>query len=208
MITPQLLTDCQDPEPLFRSNEWLCEEKLDGDRCVVEKRGNIVRAFSRNGREMALNDEMIALAMLSECDFDADGEMMPGGEFIYWAHRGDFLCHFKHVRFATSEQEKRELAAAVKREGGEGVVFKRIAADYAEGRRSPDWQRWKYYDVETFTVRSVDLAKCSVEVEKDGRSYGRVACSLNSLPVPGQTIRVRFDKVTDAGKLLRARLIA
>ena len=70
----QLLTDCGNPETLIASPVWAAEEKLDGDRRLIEKRGNAVIGYTRNGNEVALPDAVIALAMLSQHAWAIDGE--------------------------------------------------------------------------------------------------------------------------------------
>ena len=78
----QLLTDCQDSEPLFHSPLWCAEVKLDGDWRRVVKSGNEVIGFTREGNRVALSEETVALAMLSTLDFVLDGEQMPVGRFV------------------------------------------------------------------------------------------------------------------------------
>lgn len=220
----QLLTDCTLPEPLLTSPFWSMDEKLDGDRCQITKNGREVTALSRNGNPMRLTDETIALAMLSEYDWTIDGEMMPGGKFIAFDltayasqpfHREqstrrealEALSPFPCVRRAIGEQEKRDLLQQIADERGEGVVFKLITGFPVNGR-GDHWQRYKFYESDTFTVSAIDLAKGSLFVEKDGIQYGKVAGPhFTKLPVVGNKVRVRYDRITEKGKLLRGRFI-
>ena len=219
----QLLTDCENPEPLFHSPLWAAEEKLDGDWRRVAKVGNEVYGFTREGNPVALSEETVALAMLSQFDFVIDGEQMPKGRFVAFdicglmgapvlsenSARRDMLCDVwkgEVVRRVIGEQAKRELCEQVKEMGGEGIVFKRVDAPYIEGR-TPYCQRWKNYQQEVFEVSAVNIAKCSVEVSRHGKSYGGVPVqSLARLPKVGDKILVRYDRVTEKGKLLRAVL--
>ena len=219
----QLLTDCENPEPLFHSPLWAAEEKLDGDWRRVIKSGNEVTGFTREGNPVALSDETVALAMLSPFDFVLDGEAMPKGRFVAFdifgligspvlsenSARRDILCDVwkgEVVRRVIGEQAKRELCEQVKEMGGEGIVFKRVDAPYIEGR-TPYCQRWKNYETDVFDVAAVNIAKCSVEVARNGVSYGGVPVqSLARLPKVGDKILVRYDRVTEKGKLLRAVL--
>ena len=219
----QLLTDCENPEPLFHSPLWAAEEKLDGDWRRVIKVGNEVYGFTREGNPVALSEETVALAMLSQFDFVIDGEQMPKGRFVAFdicglmgapvlsenSARRDMLCDVwkgEVVRRVIGEQAKRELCEQVKEMGGEGIVFKRVDAPYIEGR-TPYCQRWKNYQQEVFEVSAVNIAKCSVEVSRHGKSYGGVPVqSLARLPKVGDKILVRYDRVTEKGKLLRAVL--
>lgn len=219
----QLLTDCENPEPLFESPLWAAEEKLDGDWRRVIKCGNEVYGLTREGNPVALSEEAIAIAMLSPFDFVIDGEQMPKGRFVAFdicglfgspvlsdnSARRDILCDIwkgEVVRRVIGEQSKRELCEQVKEMGGEGIVFKRVDAPYIEGR-TPYCQRWKNYETEVFEVSAVNIAKCSVEVSRHGKSYGKVPVqSLSRLPKVGDKILVKYDRVTEKGKLLRAVL--
>lgn len=222
MIHPQLVCDAENPEALFFDDEFRAEEKLDGDRRIIVRHKEEIRAFTRNGNCVIVPEVCVALAMLADCEwFCVDGEMMPGGRFVAFrvislngAYVGDeesavWLrneCPFDVVRSAIGEVQKRALAECVRGEGGEGLVFKRRFMPYREGERHLDWQRHKNYETDAFLVESVDIARCSIAVSLNGVDCGRVACSLNRLPRVGEQVRVRYDRVTEGGKLLRARL--
>jgi len=219
----QLLTDCADPEPLFQSPLWCAETKLDGDWRRVIKSGNEVIGFTREGNRVALSEETVALAMLSPFDFVLDGEQMPAGRFLAFdiyglmgspvlsdnSARRDILCDVwkgEVVERVIGEEAKRELCERVKASGGEGIVLKRVDAPYMEGR-TPYCQRWKNYQQEVFEVASVNIAKCSIEVSRHGVSFGGVPVqSLARLPKVGDKILVKYERVTEKGKLLRAVL--
>ena len=219
----QLLTDCENPEPLFYSPLWAAEEKLDGDWRRVAKVGNEVYGFTREGNPAALSDETVALAMLSPFDFVIDGEQMPKGRFVAFdicslvertlpyenSTRREILCQVwsgEVVERVMGEEAKRDLCERVKAKGGEGIVFKSITSPYIEGR-SPWAQRLKNYEQEVFEVSAVNIAKCSIEVSRHGKSYGGVPVqSLARLPKVGDKILVRYERVTEKGKLLRAVL--
>lgn len=219
----QLLTDCENPEPLFASPLFCAEVKEDGDFRRVIKSGNEVYGFTREGNPVALSEETVALAMLSPFDFVIDGEQMPKGRFVAFdicglmgapvlsenSARRDMLCDVwkgEVVRRVIGEQAKRELCEQVKEMGGEGIVFKRVDAPYIEGR-TPYCQRHKFYQQEVFEVSAVNIAKCSIEVSRHGKSYGGVPVqSLARLPKVGDKILVKYERVTEKGKLLRAVL--
>jgi hypothetical protein len=123
--------------------------------------------------------------------------------------RRDILCDVwkgEVVERVIGEEAKRELCERVKASGGEGVVFKRCDAPYMEGR-TPYCQRWKNYQQEVFEVASVNIAKCSIEVSRHGVSFGGVPVqSLARLPKVGDKILVKYERVTEKGRLLRAVL--
>jgi len=218
----QLLTDCESPEHLFSSPLWACEEKMDGDWRQITKDAQGVRGLTREGNAAALSEETVALAMLCPFDFIIEGEQMPGGRFVAFdivalmgtqcadkenSARRDILCQTwagEVVKRVIGEQAKRDFCDEIRARGGEGVVFKRVDAPYRVGR-TPFCQRWKNYEVESFVVGSVDIAKCSFEAVRDGVSFGKVPCaSFNRLPKAGDIVRVKYERVTEKGKLLRA----
>lgn len=218
-----LLTDCTAPEAFFVSPLWVAEEKMDGVRLVIVKDEGGVYGVTRGGNIIALPDEIVALAMLSDYDFAIDGEMMRGARFVAFdiisiggveigtgnSSRRELLeamSPFELVRRVTGEQAKRDLWNETRCQKGEGIVFKHIAAVYHDGRS--EWtQRLKHYETETFRVAAVSIARCSIEVEKDGVNYGGVPVgSLNNLPRVGDAVRVKYERVTESGKLLRAKV--
>jgi bifunctional non-homologous end joining protein LigD len=219
----QLLQDCADPEPLFHSPLWCAEVKLDGDWRRVIKGGNEVIGLTREGNRVAPGGETVALAMLSPFDFVLDGEQMSGGRFVAFdifglmgspvisdnSARRDILRDVwkgEVVERVIGEEAKRELCERVKASGGEGIVFKRVDAPYIEGR-TPYCQRWKNYETDVFEVSAVNIAKCSIEVSRHGVSFGGVPVqSLARLPKVGDKILVKYERVTEKNKLLRAVL--
>lgn len=224
-ILPQLLIDCEDSDALFYSDAFAAEEKMDGDRCFVTKSGNRVFATSREGRPMLLRDEMVALAMLGSERFVIDGELMPGGEFVAfdilshnhvncvtWGNSARFellrsVSPFRVVERATGITDKLALHFRVQGEKGEGIVFKCVHAIY-EGGRSANYQRLKYYETDNFIVTAIDWEKCSVWVSLNGVPCGKVQSSFDHLPCIGDTVRVKYEKITPNGKLLRARILS
>jgi hypothetical protein len=187
----------------------------------MRKSGTELSANTRIGNAVEIPKNDAALAMLSDHDWILDGEFI-GGRFVAFdilelngdpvtcangARREllESVSPFAVVRRATGD-DKQELIEAIRRERGEGVVFKRIAAEYEAGR-SEDCQRLKNYETDTFTVKEITPYKSSIEVEKGGLSFGRVSVGYNHLPMEGQAVRIRFDRVTEKGKLLRAKFI-
>ncbi len=65
-MNPQLLLDCKDPETLFRDGAFAAEEKMDGDRRLVVKRGNAVTGYTRTGNSAPLSETMLARWFISD----------------------------------------------------------------------------------------------------------------------------------------------
>lgn len=199
---------------------------MDGDRLMMSRTGLgvIYSTRARAKLEDSHFPTVAAVAFLSEHTWVMDGELMPGGEFVAFdileldgqdlravanGARREILMAvspFRVVKRAIGEDAKRELWDGIRQRGGEGVVFKLISAPYFDGR-SEDAQRAKFYETEDFTVSAVNLEKCSVEVQRNGQSFGSVRSSFHHLPLEGDTVRVRYDSVTAKGKLLRAKIV-
>lgn len=68
----------EDLDEMEASGEWCLEEKWDGERILVMKRGNTVRAFSRNWKEVTAKiPEIVASTKkLLVSNMDIDGEIV------------------------------------------------------------------------------------------------------------------------------------
>lgn len=64
----------EDLDEMEASGEWILEEKWDGERVLVMKRGDTVRAFSRNWKEVTAKIPEIvkAFSIAPECDIDGE----------------------------------------------------------------------------------------------------------------------------------------
>jgi bifunctional non-homologous end joining protein LigD len=70
---PAVLTDDRFSDP-----DWIFERKLDGERCLVIRRGDHIRLMSRNRKELNNHypEVVDALAGQSTGDYVADGEIV------------------------------------------------------------------------------------------------------------------------------------
>jgi bifunctional non-homologous end joining protein LigD len=79
---PQPQITCKDlmlatPGKLFSTRGWIYELKYDGFRCLVSKRGDVVRLESRGGRDMSAQfPELVSEIRPIPQDFVADGELV------------------------------------------------------------------------------------------------------------------------------------
>lgn len=199
----QLCVDCENPEELFRSNEWAAEEKLDGDRRKVVKCGGVVTAYTRAGNIAHQHPADAELFSAHNGDFVIDGEQFAGRFHLFAVESGEAPEGIARVARAEGEIAKRALAAAVSASGGEGIVFKRIGAGYSAGRND-DWQRLKNYETDTFVVTGHPTFG-SIEIERNGVSWGRCPVPVMKQPPIGARVRIRYDRATANGRLLRAK---
>lgn len=93
------------------------------------------------------------------------------------------------------EQGKRRLHAAVLAKGGEGIVFKRTAARYCPGKTVKQL-KLKNWLSNTFRVVTVDGSGIELAT-LDGKPAGRCPGYAEK----GDFVEIRFQEVTEAGKL-------
>jgi ATP-dependent DNA ligase len=142
-----LLAGLFEVSPLITDNDYCVEEMLKGQRLLVSKHGDVVRAFSRGRIEYFLplsvldlarslpedfifegelvGESFIAFEMLSGCGVDVSGE-----PFILRRKLLALLSPFPIAAHAKHEREKTRLMEFVLGAGGAGVVFKRLDAPY------------------------------------------------------------------------------
>lgn len=144
----------------FTDPAWTFEQKLDGIRLLVFKRGDDVRMYSRNHLPQNVPHVAAAIAKLPPNELILDGEL-DWDERAY--HVFDVLwCDGRDLRGMTLDARRTELAALpieaplarvtivddaepwerARTEGWEGVIAKRRAAPY-EHRRSKSWLKMK-----------------------------------------------------------------
>lgn len=209
-----LLSETSEAEPYLASAEWACQEKLDGERLIVEWDGSMTTFRNRRGATKDVTGVPRAYSCLP---FVIDGELLDTGFVAFdllslngddmtsdpqWARFSRLQKHspFRVVTSATGPTFKRALLEAIRLQGGEGVVFKRLSAKYQDGR-SPDAVKCKFWMSETFVVGSW-TSNGSIGLLKNGEDCGKVRCDLfNGVPKLGSLVEVRFSSWTDNGKL-------
>ena len=197
------------PELFFESEEWVCQQKIDGKRCVVTCTAGELRAVTRNGNALKLSARSIALLPLGDYildgenvrgDFTAFDVLSIGADDLRASPYSERLKQLERItalaiHTAYGESEKRALHQRVKSNGDEGVVFKKLSAKWRAGR-TEFAQKLKNWKSDTFRVVSFDGK--GIELEFDGKSAGRCAGAAN----PGDLVEVRFQDWTKAGKLM------
>lgn len=158
-------------EELLGDPDWYMQEKVDGVRFMVEKKGGKVRGFNRLGAEVAVPkpvaDELSGATALSmDKDFLLDGELVGDTLYVFdvlaigglsiedkpFYERSKYLglisgVNWKNLRVVSVvEKNKRGVFKLVRGSGGEGVVFKRADAPYRVGRPASggDYLKFKF----------------------------------------------------------------
>ncbi len=225
-ITPQQPIDWECAVPntdvLFNDDAYCAQEKIDGKKLILFSQNGNLSGLSRNGRPMQLSAKTRAL-MPVQGNFIIEGEQgnrltgdtgfvafdvlaVDGGEDVKHLQYDDRL-HILHdlgvpvVGTKFGEMGKRRLHAAVLAKGGEGIVFKRLDAKYRPGKTSAQL-KLKNWKSDTFRVVKVD--GMGIELSTMG---GHPAGRCPGYAEVGKLVEVRFQQVTDTGKLRSPVLI-
>ena len=225
-LLPQLLNEIEEGgvARLLGDDDWCAEEKFDGKRMMLRHEGGRLSVINRKGLTCgvvaAFAADALALAA-AYGDFCLDGEAV-GDTFRAFdllgrdgrdlrglpfrerraglvALVGDLLPHLRLSTLAVTSGEKEALYDRLRREGREGIVFKRLAAPYVAGRpnRGGDQLKLKFYSTATFIVAGHN-ARRSVRLElldREGRevSVGNVTIPANfDMPAVGACVEVRY----------------
>jgi bifunctional non-homologous end joining protein LigD len=165
------------------------QEKMDGVRQIVERRGDSVTAGNRNGLTVATSAAIVNAVLALDHDCVLDGEAI--GD-VFWpfdllsldgsdithrplAYRQQALTAILRarpsnaigcVRTAFSEHGKHALLNTIRAELGEGVVFKNANARYTPGRPASggDALKHKFRASASCVVLSHSSGKRSVQI--------------------------------------------
>jgi bifunctional non-homologous end joining protein LigD len=225
---PQLLNPIDDAE----LEQCLCDhsvgaqEKFDGKRLILIVKDGKAKASNRKGLEVGLPDPIAKAALAPGYDLVADGEAV-GDVFHafdllevngYKRDLSAYMTRYKElsgIRFGpavkvaelvTGEKEKRAFLARLRAEHKEGIVFKRLDAQYKPGRPSSGGSQLKYKFYATCSCvvgKSARAGKRSVALEMaDGTPVGNVTIPP-SVPVPaeGKVVEVRYLYAYKGGSL-------
>jgi bifunctional non-homologous end joining protein LigD len=224
-VLPQLLNniDEEDLEDYLEDPQFCMQEKKDGKRILFRQSSGVLEAINRKGLLVGFPEAIRdGLVSLSE-DYVLDGELI--GETIWffdclelagtdlrgssYSHRLATLqkvlskCQSTSVRLvetALSTKEKRSQYKLLKKQGVEGVVFKRVDALYQAGRPASGGDQLKFKFTNTCTCRVYahnEKGKRSVYIQMlDGTDWvdvGKVTVLPNfPLPKIGTLVEVKY----------------
>ena len=168
-ILPQLLNAIDEAQlaALLADNTHVMQEKFDGRRLLIQKKGNTVTGINKLGLVVGLPSIIIEELQVSDQDFVLDGEIIgeeyhvfdllstDGGDFRGKPYRERYLelmdvmaafchLHISLVESAPTSFQKGALFDHLKARGREGVVFKRLDAAYTPGRPNSGGTQFKY----------------------------------------------------------------
>ncbi len=219
----QLLNPVEEPElaHFLDSPDYAMQEKFDGRRMLLRKAGGTVTGINRQGLEAGIPAAVASEAGSLKGDFLIDGEAVGdvlhvfdiltvnGIDLRYKAYETRLL-HLEMllapgprrcllvVSTVREPAAKREMFGRLRREGREGVVFKRLGSPYAAGRPASGGPqvKFKFYETASCIVTGRnDRRSVSLGLMDDGRP---VACGNVTIPagrdVPaeGALVEVRY----------------
>lgn len=232
-VLPQLLNTCDESELdyFINSPEWGAQEKYDGDRRLILFKDGIARGINRKGFFVplmpAIEDAVRQIGVPLLIDGEAIGETLYA--FNLLEYNGEDLrgvpyfssyrklqqalapytfTGLKTVPLALTSKEKRELLDKIKRQNGEGVVFKRLSSSYCPGRPNSggDQIKFKFWESASCIVTAIN-DKRSVSLglyDSEGGivDVGNVTIPANhTIPTHGDIVEVRYLYAYKGGSL-------
>jgi len=153
LMNTLLSPEMGDAFPFIADSDYCAEEMLNGERLLVSKFGNLVRAFSRDRtvRDLPLTiinlarsfpgdfvlqgelvrDSFIALDLIDACDVNVAGE-----SFVLRRKLLALISPFPLVAHATGKRGKSRLLELLREARGDGIVFKRLDAPHDSGHET------------------------------------------------------------------------
>lgn len=208
-------------EKLINDPAWWMQEKHDGRRMLIEKRGNTIRGINRLGLAAA-HPRCIEISV-ARCPLDLilDGEcvgdmlcvfdvLLIGSDNLRDSSYGErylrlinLMASFQHRNICLAETyftaaQKRDAFADLKTKHAEGVVFKHTHAPYTPGRPASGGPQFKFKFCETasFIVGKINGRRSvSLQLLEDGKliAAGNVTIPPNHpIPAVDQIVECRY----------------
>ena len=216
-ILPQLLNVIEDAQPYIDSDEWLGQEKKDGQRRIVIS-SNKIMGLNKKGEEVPLPDSIIkSIDDICILDGEIVGEKLYVFDILSLNDRNlkglpceERLETLRHLKFgkgieivetAYSKREKQKMFDELKANKKEGMVFKKKTSIYEYGRPASGGNqlKFKFYKTATFIVANLTKDKRSVGLElisddNNKRVFmGKVTILPNfDVPNVGDLVEVRY----------------
>ena len=222
-ILPQLLNSIEETTVLDLMNDdnWCMQEKQDGRRLIISKRGQDIIGINKKGNTVGLNIPLFNVVKDFDADVIIDGESI--GDHLYafdlleldgvdirsWPYRERLAAlmnllssvqqtTIKLVDTAFTSHQKLELLKQLKAKKREGIVFKHVFSPSTPGKPNSGGTQLKHKFV---AMLSAVVAKInrqrSVELQLLGQ-HGWVKCgnvtvpSNHKFPQAGQVVEIRY----------------
>jgi bifunctional non-homologous end joining protein LigD len=183
----QLLNPIDEVEAqrLLADENWCVQQKFDGRRLMLRKKGSQITGVNRRGLVVSVSETIAQAALETPFDYLIDGEAVGDvlhvfdlleldssdlrarpylhrvAGLIRWINFGETL---RFVKTQIGNDDKKKLFNKLVTEKAEGVVFKNLELPFAAGRPASGGGHLKYKFVETasFIVDSLHPKKRSV----------------------------------------------
>lgn len=220
IILPQLLNAIDDVQEFIDSDEWLAQEKKDGERRMVICDGKNIKGYNKKGTEVPLpksiiqsidksyilkcildgeiiGDKLFVFDLLSIDDNDL--KSLPCTERLGYLNALNFGEGIKFVFTSSSKVDKQKMFERLKNKNAEGIVFKKKDSAYIHGRPASGGTalKYKFTKTATFIVEGTTDGKRSVGLllmdGKEKKFLGKVSIPANhAIPSEGSFIEVRY----------------
>ena len=226
---PQLLNPIgeEEVEKYLKNPAYGAQEKEDGKHVMVERKAKgksfgEVTASNRKGLKIGIPEPIVIDVTNLDKALTLDGEAIGEVYHVFDMLEADgmdfrglgygdrhnkaflmFGCdedkHIKLVPLAVTEQEKRDLYARLKKEGREGIVFKKLDAPYVPGRPASGGSmlKFKFYATASCIVIPGRAGKRSIGLAlmKDGDLVPVGNCTVpanQSIPATDSIVEIRY----------------
>ena len=224
IFLPQLLNMIDDVEEFINNDEFIAQEKKDGQRrLVVSELKGAIFGLNKKGTSVPL-PRMIIQSINNNCILD--GEIIGDKLFVFdlLSFEGQDLKNRSYeerimrlnimtfgenievVETAFTTAEKRKLFNRLKAENKEGIVFKKKNAPHKPGRPASggDQLKFKFYNTATFIVDNITKGKRSVGLKlisgQELVKIGKVTIPPNhQIPEIGALVEVRYLYAFEGG---------
>ena len=209
-----------DVERYLSDDRYLAQEKHDGERRPVARRESVIGG-NKNGFQTTLPAGVVSALSALPQDTEIDSEQV--GEVLYvfdvmriaGEDQRDVTClerkrrvdalvnqlgnphNIIPVETAVGTTAKHALYARLRAQRKEGIVFKKIAAGYAQGKND-DQIKVKFVESATLVVSSVHPTKRSITVQAfdaDGAAIGLGSVTIpanHDIPAVGMLVEVEY----------------
>ncbi len=222
-ILPQLLNSIDEEQVLrlIQDDNWCMQEKQDGRRLLIRKRGQDITGINKKGNTVGLALPLFDVVKAFDADVTIDGESIGDNLFAFdlleldgvdirsWPYRERLAAlmnllfsvqqrTIKLVETAFTSAQKLALLNQLKAGKREGIVFKQVWSAYTPGRPNSGGNQLTHKFVATLSAVVAKInAKRSVELQligKDGWvSCGNVTIPANhKIPATGQVCEIRY----------------
>jgi bifunctional non-homologous end joining protein LigD len=205
----------------MNDDNWCMQEKHDGRRLLIRKRGQDITGINKKGNTVGLALPLFDVVKAFDADVTIDGESIGDNLFAFdlleldgvdirsWPYRERLAALMnllfsvqqrviKLVETAFTTDQKLALLKELKAGKREGIVFKQVYAAYTSGRPNSGGNQLKHKFVATLSavVARVNRQR-SVELQLIGPD-GWVKCGNVTIPanhkspVAGQVCEIRY----------------